>query len=188
MIIPTPAKRVDSLPRNAGFICQLVIHHGTSPRIVPGATTKNTREPNNAHSLCMRSSLVARSGPLQLTRGGPYFSAKSDNAQHPSNTKNTPHHSSSVVLLAALLQAFAPDRHRESGGDHHGDAARPERDGEALDRDLPAHEQAQELHQRDDREDRYGGKREWLVHDRPPFSTELRVNRRRIARVDSPRS
>jgi hypothetical protein len=69
MIIPTPANRVDSLPRNAGFICQLVIHHGTSPRIVPGATTKNTREPDNAHNLCMRSSLVARSGPLPLTRG-----------------------------------------------------------------------------------------------------------------------
>jgi len=39
--------------------------------------------------------------------------------------------SSRVVLgfSRALLQAFAPHRHRESGGDHYGDAARPERNG-----------------------------------------------------------
>src|SRR6202049_1120567 len=51
-IIIAPMPRVSSRPRNGGRSCQPVIHHGTSPASVNGATTKKTAEPRTAMVRC----------------------------------------------------------------------------------------------------------------------------------------
>src|SRR5262245_23878874 len=51
-IIIAPRPRVSSRPRNGGWSCQPVIHHGTSPASVHGATTKKTAEPRTAMVRC----------------------------------------------------------------------------------------------------------------------------------------
>src|SRR5262249_36070960 len=43
-----PTHRKGSMPKNGGPMRQPVSHHGTKPKIVPGATMKNTSDPSEA--------------------------------------------------------------------------------------------------------------------------------------------
>src|SRR5947209_8233224 len=48
-----PAARTSGEPGSGARVCQRVIHHGTSPATVPGATTRKTAEPMTATALLL---------------------------------------------------------------------------------------------------------------------------------------
>src|SRR5215472_6192394 len=64
-----PSQRRAARPWGNGASCQCVIHQGTKPATVPGATTKKRAEPSDARSL--PTSLAARRLLAALPAGLP---------------------------------------------------------------------------------------------------------------------